>query len=525
VLRRLSIRYVPIIGVLALIAALLFWSSSANAATAVRINAGGAAQTVDGNSWSGCTAVNACGGYVSGGFPWSENPSSISGAISPDSQTIEKSEWTGGSTNGVPWGGTAFTFNIPVSGSAQYTVNLHFTENNKTAVGQRVFDVKINNNIVLSNFDIFQQAGGEFKTIVRSFTAPAVNGQVSISFIRKTENAKVSAIEVLGSNSTTTSSTVAQSTTTTAAPTTTTAAPKSGTLSWNSIASVPTAGVEATGAAVGTKMYVFGGYYNNVWLPTNKAFVYDTAKNTWSTLPAVPKNLTHGATVVNGDNLIVAGGYSTNSSGGQTFALNNVWNFNTDTNTWSNLPNLPAARGSGGLAKMGNILHFFGGVDGNRVEQPTHWTLDLNNLGAGWQTSTPMPFLRTHFPAIPIGTSIYIIGGLTGIDANSTEYSTVYKYDTTTSTWSNLGNAPIAMSHTATSTVLYNGKIWSFGGEPHYGQMIATVYVYDPATNTWATNTQLPQARFAANAVNINGTFYFAMGSMSSTTAWKGTFN
>src|SRR5581483_8006955 len=99
-----------------------------------------------------------------------------------------------------------------------------------------------------------------------------------------------------------------------------------------------------------------------------------------------------------------------------------------------------------------------------------------------------MPFLRTHFPVIPVGSSLYVIGGLTGIDAASTEYSTVYKYDTTTDAWSNLGNAPIPMSHTAASTVYYNGKIWSFGGEPHYGQMINTVYVYDPVSNTWSTN-------------------------------------
>ena len=516
---------VPFVLVSILLASLLVASAPASAASVVRINTGGSAQNVDGTAWTGCTSLSNCNGYVSGGFPWSENPASIAGVVSPDSQTIEKSEWSGGSTSGVAWGATAFTFNIPASGSDSYDVKLHFTENNKWATGQRVFDVKINGAIVLSNFDIYQQAGGANRAIVRSFAATPVNSNISIAFLRKTENAKISAIEVIGSDSTTsttgTTSSSTSSTSTTVTPTTSTTTAPTGRLSWSSISSTPLAGLEATSGVVGNKMYTFGGYFNNVWVPTNRAYSYDPVADRWSSLPSVPKNLTHSATVVNGNQLIIAGGYSTNSSGAQIYGINNVWSFDPSTGIYSSLPNLPAARGSGGLAKVGGKLHYFGGVDTSRKEQSTHWVLDLNNLSAGWQTTSPVPFNRTHFAVRTIDDSVYVVGGLTGIDSSSTEYNTVFKMDGTTESWTTMASAPTVISHMADSSVLYGGKIWVFGGEPRHGQTLNTVYVFDPATNSWSTNTSMPSSRLAGNTANIGGTFYFGFGSMTATGAFK----
>ena len=76
-------------------------------------------------------------------------------------------------------------------------MRLHFAELNKTAANQRLFDVRLENTTVLSNFDIWSRAGGVDRAIVREFTTNVTDGAVTIDFITRTENAKVSAIEII----------------------------------------------------------------------------------------------------------------------------------------------------------------------------------------------------------------------------------------------------------------------------------------------------------------------------------------
>ncbi len=57
-----------------------------------------------------------------------------------------------------------------------YRVRLHFAELNKTAANTRTFDVRLESTTVLSNFDIWAQAGGIDKAIVRQFPATVTDG-------------------------------------------------------------------------------------------------------------------------------------------------------------------------------------------------------------------------------------------------------------------------------------------------------------------------------------------------------------
>jgi hypothetical protein len=163
----------------------------------VRINAGGTSQSVDGVQWAACSSASACQGWVSGGFAYTQSPlPTISGSVAPANQAIYQTEWTGGQSNGVPAGELAFRFNIPVS-AGDYLVRLHFAELNKYSAGARVFDVRIEGATVLSQFDIWSEAGGVNTAIVREFPLTVSDGAVTVDFIRQVENAKISAIEII----------------------------------------------------------------------------------------------------------------------------------------------------------------------------------------------------------------------------------------------------------------------------------------------------------------------------------------
>jgi hypothetical protein len=80
--------------------------------------------------------------------------------------------------------GNFFTYTVgSLTPGASYTVRLDFAEIYWSSAGQRIFNVSINGNQVLSNFDILAAAGGQYKALAETFTATAdAGGNIVISF-------------------------------------------------------------------------------------------------------------------------------------------------------------------------------------------------------------------------------------------------------------------------------------------------------------------------------------------------------
>jgi creatinine amidohydrolase/Fe(II)-dependent formamide hydrolase-like protein len=91
----------------------------------------------------------------------------------------------------------AYTIPVP---AGPYQVVLHFAETYEgtNAAGQRLLDVTINGRTVLSDFDVYKEAGMKRNTaVVRTFDTNAPDGAVTIAFGSKTGNAIVNAIEIV----------------------------------------------------------------------------------------------------------------------------------------------------------------------------------------------------------------------------------------------------------------------------------------------------------------------------------------
>jgi hypothetical protein len=85
---------------------------------------------------------------------------------------------------------------------AGYTVRLHFAEFQFAAAGQRKFNVDINGNSVLSDFDIYAQAGAKDKAVVKDFPhiVPGSDRYIRIGFHKGSAgDARVDGIEIMSS--------------------------------------------------------------------------------------------------------------------------------------------------------------------------------------------------------------------------------------------------------------------------------------------------------------------------------------
>lgn len=87
-------------------------------------------------------------------------------------------------------------YGIPVT-NGEVEVELHFADiyNGTHSVGARVFDVFIEDELVLNNLDIFDEVGGN-SALIKSFTLTVLDGTLNITTQSIVNNAKISAIAV-----------------------------------------------------------------------------------------------------------------------------------------------------------------------------------------------------------------------------------------------------------------------------------------------------------------------------------------
>lgn len=145
------------------------------ALTSIRLNSGGLAYTDgSGKAW-------AADNSYSGGATWSTAASIGKTSMPSLYQTCR-------------YGSFTYSLAIP---NGSYTATLKFAEISRTAAGQRLFNVAINGIQVLSNFDIFAQAGGENIALDKAFPVNVSNGSVVIQFTNGSSDAPlVSAIDI-----------------------------------------------------------------------------------------------------------------------------------------------------------------------------------------------------------------------------------------------------------------------------------------------------------------------------------------
>ena len=91
--------------------------------------------------------------------------------------------------------GNNFSYQQEVE-NGSYDVTLKFAEVFFNNAGQRVFDVDLEGQTVLDDFDIVESAGGKNIATDRTFNVNVTDGSIDLSFLSSVDKAKVSAIEI-----------------------------------------------------------------------------------------------------------------------------------------------------------------------------------------------------------------------------------------------------------------------------------------------------------------------------------------
>ncbi|MEO8955192.1 MAG: malectin domain-containing carbohydrate-binding protein [Ktedonobacteraceae bacterium] len=151
---------------------------------------------------SGSVRINSGGPAVA---PFAADTDFTGGTAVSTSKTVDTSGVSNPAPQAVYQSNRYGNFSYGITGltaGASYPVRLHFAETYWTAAGQRTFNVSINGQQVLTNFDIVAAAGAANKAVVEQFTATAdSSGKITLQFTTVKDNAQVNGIEIVGAGS------------------------------------------------------------------------------------------------------------------------------------------------------------------------------------------------------------------------------------------------------------------------------------------------------------------------------------
>lgn len=283
---------------------------------------------------------------------------------------------------------------------------------------------------------------------------------------------------------------------------------------WTRAADAPLPRFEAQGAAVGERLYVFGGFYNEDLMnlqTTLQAHVYDAGHDTWTRLVDMPEAITHASSATDGEVIYLAGGFD----GGYGSSTDRVWLYDTRGDSWTPGPPLPAGRGAGALVRLERQLHYFGGVirEGDRYVEDSgmHWILNLDGERT-WREAASLPNPRNHLGGVALDGRVYAIGGQHKGEERTGNQASVHAYDPATDGWHEVAPLPRPRGHVHASTLVKDGRIVVIGGVEQGGREVRSVLEYNPATDRWRELAPLPAPRQAAVAEHVGERIVVATG-------------
>ena len=285
--------------------------------------------------------------------------------------------------------------------------------------------------------------------------------------------------------------------------------------SWRELPDMPVALWESGTVVIDDVLYTFGGYTMGT-KSSKQASVYDPAEKTWRQLTDLPSAITHINTVLDGRSVWIAGGFKDGYPGK---AIDEVWRYDIDSDTYAAGPSLPEPRAGGGLALVGRRLHYIGGLMADRdTDSADHWVLDLDAAveGSGeWKPAAPMPAARNQFGTVTLGGKIHAMGGQFNHDSGQTDQSRTDVYDPATDSWSSGPQLPAPHSHAEGSTFLSGGRVFMIGGMtggPDNRKVEASIRVLS-ADGEWSELGELPTPLSSPAAAIIGDRLVIAGGS------------
>jgi N-acetylneuraminic acid mutarotase len=228
-------------------------------------------------------------------------------------------------------------------------------------------------------------------------------------------------------------------------------------------------------------------------------------KSSWSKIGKLPKPNGYGLSLSMEDGLICLGGGDARANFSDVFRLQ-IQDGKVVTQSLPALPK-PCAMMAG--VNLGSVIYLCGGIVNptDTAALTSFWSLDLQNLAAGWQTLPPCPGPARILASMGAANgAVYLFSGASlkpGPDGKAQRewlqdaWSYVPKKG-----WQRLADLPRVAVAAPGPAPFLNGRLWLLGGDD--GALVnfepkakhpgfpRSVQAYDPSQNRWFVEASLP---------------------------------
>jgi N-acetylneuraminic acid mutarotase len=283
---------------------------------------------------------------------------------------------------------------------------------------------------------------------------------------------------------------------------------------WRAGAPTPTKLVQTSSAALGGKVYYFGGIAP-LGTTQDAVFEYDVARNEWSPKAPMPIATRLSQAHAIGDKIYIVAAY------GERGVQNELLEYTPATNQWRTRAPKPSYRYEFASGVVNGKVYVLGGTgtanDGPPVVPVTQWSLKdyveiYDPATNTWTTGqrAPAPFTTSN-GSCTVGDNIYVFG--IGAVLGPAHNTTVWTYDAALDSWS--AATPITAARIGATCSVVNGAIYLAGGLAGNGQTevaVNTVERYDPLHQSWSSPTRLPTRRAGGAAAVVGADIVFMNG-------------
>ena len=286
---------------------------------------------------------------------------------------------------------------------------------------------------------------------------------------------------------------------------------------WEQVTELPTWRYGNAAAVVYGKIYIIGGYDRHKNLggrapALSTVDVYDTRTNTWHTVANMPTPRVAPQTAVFSNGIYVFGGYDRKGPRGERRNKKIVEMYDTRTDTWVKRRDMPRLRMDFTTAVVDGKIYVIGG----RVEDVPHKPIATglvevyDPLINKWEKRADMPTARAGAKAEVVDGKIYVLGGQNKwrVASLAERFNThIEEYNPKTDKWRQLPDMP--MFKFGFASVVVNNEIYTIGGVNRENRLsyISDVDVYNPTVDKWHKVESLTTPKETMSVV-VNGTIY-----------------
>lgn len=235
----------------------------------------------------------------------------------------------------------------------------------------------------------------------------------------------------------------------------------------------------------------FSVYMFNVYDSPNKLYKMHPSTLAMTELADPPIYLSEPGIDVVDNNIYIVG------CGKYSGIIAPIYKYDIDNNTYTKVKDFSQFSShfswvQGKAVAVGTDIYILGN-NADESQRTDNYKYDTVNNTLTKMADIPYPFYD-FCNAVTIGTDIYLMGS----SATGHEY-TMYKYDTTTNTYTQIQNDKYNLKYSQAVAVPRKNTIFIFG-EKNEDNRRARAYKYDVTTNLFSENTRLPNKYHGVNS-------------------------